>query len=403
MASALVRSLVGFAAVALIGGAFYVAFKENPVLVDLATATTAPMQVSIEEDGTTRIRNVYTISSPIAGHLDRIEHSVGDLVSAGEAITGIHPLEPPFIDTRTRTELLAAIDAAKANLALSEVELTRARTARDLAKASFDRATKLAATNIVSESTLERLAGEYKLAKDQVASAEAMIALRRAELASTRARLVQPGQAPAVPANGECCVNITSPIDGMILALHAKSEQAASVGQLIAEIGDPSDLEITVDILSADAVRVKPGSRALITDWGGEQTLEAVVERVEPSAFTKVSALGISEQRVNVIITLRDPPPADLGHGYRVIANLVIWSSEAVLQVPVSALYREDGGWAVFRMVDGVARVTPVTIGHMTDRNAEILTGLSDGDRIILYPGDTLEDGSLISDRQAAG
>ncbi|MEM5493825.1 HlyD family efflux transporter periplasmic adaptor subunit [Hoeflea sp. AS16] len=402
MASVFAKSLAGLAVAAAIGGALYVAFSEKPILVDLATVETGPLQVIVAEDGISRIRNVYAISSPIAGHLDRVEFSVGDPVAKGESITSIHPLDPPFLDTRTRNELMAAIDAARSNLAVAEVELTRARTARDLAVASQKRASKLAETNIVSQSELERLVGEVEFAEAQVRSAEAMIALRQAELASAQARLVQPGQTPAHPANGQCCVNIVSPIDGIILSLNAKSEQAASVGQLIAEVGDPSDLEITVDLLSADAVKVRPGSPVLITDWGGPDALEAEVERIEPSGFTKVSALGIAEQRVNAIIALKDPPPAELGHGFRVIANLIIWSSDAVMQVPVSSLYRDGGDWAVFRMEDGRARVTPVEIGHMTDRRAEIISGLNDGDQVLLYPGDALEDGSLITDRAAA-
>ncbi|MCO6409659.1 efflux RND transporter periplasmic adaptor subunit [Hoeflea alexandrii] len=402
MTSVVARSLAGLVVAAAIGGGLYIGFSEKPILVDLASVETGPMQVSVAEDGITRIRNVYAVSSPIAGHLDRVKYSVGDPVSAGESITSIHPLDPPFLDTRTRTELMAAIDAARSSIAVAEVELTRARTSRALAHASQERARKLAETNIVSESELERLVGEVELADAQVRSAEAMIALRRAELASAQARLAQPGQTPIAAGNDQCCVNIVSPIDGIILSLNAKSEQAASVGQLIAEIGDPSDLEITVDVLSADAVKIRPGSQALITDWGGPSTLEAEVERVEPSGFTKVSALGIAEQRVNAIIALKQQPPADLGHGFRVIANLIIWSSDAVMQVPVSSLYREGGDWAVFRMEDGRARVTPVEIGHMTDRRAEILSGLSDGDQVLLYPGDALEDGSLISDRSAA-
>lgn len=402
MASALVKSLTGLAAAALIGGAVYIAFKETPVLVDLATASSGPMLVSVEEDGITRIRNVYAVSSPIAGHIDRVGYSEGDAIGEGEAITRIHPLDPPFLDTRTRTELMAAIDAARSGVALAEVELTSARTGRDLAKASQDRAIELAKTNIVSESALERMVGELDLAEAKVAAAEALIALRRAELASAQARLAQPGQTSIGDANGQCCVDIVSPIDGIILSLNAKSEQAASIGQLIAEVGDPADLEIIVDVLSADAVKVKPGGQALITDWGGNEVLNATVERIEPSAFTKVSALGISEQRVNAVLTLSGPPPADLGHGFRVLANLVTWSSDAALQVPVSALYRDNGDWAVFRVEGDRARIAAVTIGHMTDRTAEIVDGLEEGDRIILYPGDTLEDGSLIGDRAAA-
>ena len=402
MASVLVKSLAGLAVAAAIGGALYIAFGEKPILVDLATVETGPLQVVVAEDGITRIRNVYAVSSPIAGHLDRVEYSVGDAVSAGESITSIHPLDPPFIDMRTRTELVAAVDAARSSVAVAEVELSRARTAQVLARASHDRAIKLAATNIVSQSQLEKIEGELDLAEAQVRSAEAMIALRQAELASAEARLSQPGQAPDDKASGECCVAITSPIDGIILSLNAKSEQAASIGQLIAKVGDPTDLEITVDVLSADAVKIRPGSQVLITDWGGPDALDAQVERVEPSGFTKVSALGISEQRVNAIIALKDPPPADLGHGFRVIANLIIWSSDAVMQVPVSALYRNGGNWAVFKMEDGRARVAAVEIGHMTDRRAEILSGLTDGDQVLLYPSDALEDGSLIADRTLA-
>lgn len=402
MATALSRTLSGLAVAVAVGGAIYVAFSEKPVMVDIARVATAPMQVTVKEDGITRIRNVYAISSPIAGHLDRVEFSVGDPIAAGESITSIHPLDPPFLDTRTRTELMAAIDAARSSVAVAEVELIRARTARDLARASEARARKLAETNIVSESELERQTGEVELAEAQVRSSEAMIALRRAELASAQARLTQPGQTPIAAANGECCIAITSPVDGIILSLNAKSEQAAAVGQLIAEVGDPSDLEITVDLLSADAVRIQPGSAALITGWGGADALSASVERIEPSAFTKVSALGIAEQRVNAILSLDAPPPTDLGHGFRVVANLITWSSEATLQLPLSALYREGGGWAAFRAEDGRAQVTPVEIGHMTDRYAEILSGLSEGDEVILYPGDALEDGSLIADRATA-
>ncbi|MEQ8481606.1 MAG: HlyD family efflux transporter periplasmic adaptor subunit [Hoeflea sp.] len=401
MANPLFKSFASLVAFAAIGGALYIAFKPTPVLVDLAEVRSGPMQVTVEEDGITRIRNVYAVSAPIAGHLDRVAFSVGDPVREGEAITRIHPLDPPFLDTRTRTELMAAIDAARSGVAMAEVELTRALTARDLAQASQNRARELARTNIVSKSALERMEGELELAEAQVASAEAMIALRRAELASAQARLAQPGQTPITAADGQCCVAIPSPIDGIILSLNARSEQAAAVGQLIAEVGDPADLEITVDVLSADAVRVRPGTRVQVTDWGGDEVLQAVVERIEPSAFTKVSALGISEQRVNAILTFNDQPPPELGHGFRVLASMVTWSSEDALQIPVSALYRADGGWAVFLIADGIARVAAVEIGHMTDRTAEILSGLNAGDRIVLYPGDTLEDGSPVKDRAA--
>lgn len=382
-----------------IAAAFYYAMKERPALVDVALAESGPMAVTIDAEGITRVRDVYVVSSPITGHLSRVTLEEGAPVASHTTIVAsIHPLDPPFIDTRTRSELLAAVEAAKSAIALAEVELQRAQTALKLAESAYDRADRLAKTNVVSVSALEKALSDVELQTAQVASAEATIRLRQAELESAKARLVQPSDVNVSPEGSDCCIDLTAPVDGIVLKVIARSEQAVSQGTPIAEIGNPADLEITVDLLSRDATRIQPGDRAVITEWGGEADLEATVRRIDPAGFTKISALGIEEQRVNAILDFTSAP-GSLGHGYRVLAKLVIWSADDVLQVPISALFRSGGTWSVFAVREGVAELTAVSIGQMNASHAQLLEGLEEGDTVILYPNDLIEDGSLVEER----
>jgi HlyD family secretion protein len=271
-------------------------------------------------------------------------------------------------------------------------------TALELAQSELRRTEKLAQSNFVSQSTLEKAQSDVDLQKAQVDSADATIRLREAELASAKARLTQPGDVNQSPTSSDCCINITAPVDGVVLKVIAKSAQAVVPGTKIAEIGNPRDLEILVDLLSSDAARISPGAKVRITDWGGDKELEAHVRKIEPAGFTKVSALGIEEQRVNAVLDL-DETPATLGDGYRVLAHLVVWSDKSVLQVPIGALFRSNGDWSVFKVTNGVARVQTVEIGHMNDHTGETLSGLKSGDQVILYPSDILEDGSPVEKR----
>ncbi|NRG17524.1 efflux RND transporter periplasmic adaptor subunit [Rhizobiales bacterium] len=393
-----------FTALALvIAGGFYVALKEKPILVDVARVTAGPMRVTIDEEGETRVRDVYTVSSPMDGHLERIELEEGDGVKANDTIiASIRPLDPPFIDERTRTELLAALEAARSAVKVAEVELTRAEVALSLAKSEYQRASKLANTNIISQSQLEKAYNAVQLQEAQVESAKANIRLRNAELDSARARITQTRELQAHHSGEDCCMDITAPVNGVVLDVIAESEQAVTSGTKLVDIGDPQDLEIAVDLLSSDAVKIKPGTKVAITEWGGDEDLQATVRRIDPAAFTKVSALGIEEQRVNVILDL-DEVPEGLGHGYRVFARLTIWSGENVLQVPIGAIFRANGNWSVFAVADGKADLRRIRLGHMNASNAEVLEGLSDGDSVILYPNDLLSDGSLVEDREAEG
>lgn len=392
---------ITFAAIVIaIVGAFAWALREQPVLVDVATVTEAPMQVTIREEGMTRVREIYTVSTPIAGHLSRTVLKEGDKVTAGESVVAaIHPLDPPLIDRRTEAELLAARDAARSAVGIAEVELQKAETAMRLADQELQRAIRLFEPGVIPESALERAQNQVELSKAAVDAAKATISIRKAELASAEARLIKPD--PSNPEEASCCINLYAPVDGVVLKVHAESEQAVSAGAPVAEIGDVSDLEVVVDLLSADAVRIAPGTRAIIRDWGGEDVLTAVVRQINPAAFTRVSALGIEEQRVNAVLDLESTDER-LGHGFRVIAELVAWECEKCLQVPISALFRARDRWTVFVVNDMRLRSVPVRIGRMNDEYAQILEGLAAGDRVVVHPSDEVEDGTLIEVRDRA-
>jgi len=380
--------------------AFYFALREKPAQVDSASVSAGPMKVTIDADGVTRVKDVYTISSPIAGHLDRSTLDQGQEVIAGETVVAsIHPLDPPFLDQRTRSELAAAIEAARSAVVVAEAELDRARTALSLSTSEYDRSSRLATSSLIAESAIDRAFSDMELKKTQVASARALVTLRKAELASAEARLIQPSEVILSPEEEDCCVHLTAPINGVVLKVIARSEQAVSVSSLIAEVGNPQELEIAVDLLSTDAARIRPGILAEIVEWGGEETLTATVRLVEPSAFTKVSSLGIEEQRVNVILDIDDPPSV-LGHNYRVVVRLAIWNGKDVLQVPIGSLFRTSGEWAVFVVQDSKARLKTIRIDHMNDQFAEVTQGLLAGETVILYPNDMLEDGSRVAFRK---
>lgn len=397
---ALIKWLGIIVAVGIVAAGLYIAFRQQPVLVDIATVKRGPMEVTIDQEGVTRVRDVYTVSAPIAGHLARSTLEEGDPVLARKTvIASIHPLDPPLIDRRTEAELQAAVEAARSGVAQAELEHQRAKSALELAKSDLARAQRLAQSSIISKRALEQAVTDVDLKQAEVKSTEARIRQRVAELESARARLMQPGDVNEPPDDPVCCIEVTSPIDGVVLDVKTKSAQAVSPGTPLADVGDPNAIEIVVDLLSADAVRVRPGLKATITDWGGDHDLDAIVRRVDPSAFTKVSALGIEEQRVNAVLDLVKPEPL-LGHEYRIFARLAVWQSDDALQVPIAALFRTNGDWGVFRIKEGRAELAAVSIGKLNDEVAQVLSGLSEGDSVILHPSDVLADGAPIEPRK---
>jgi len=391
----------GLSGLALVLGLTY-AFWPRPVPSDLGTVKIAPLIVTLDDEGETRVQDIYVVSAPLAGRMLRLAGHVGDRVVAGETVVAtIQPTEPTFRDARTHSELKAAVRAAEAARDLAEAELARITASRDYAASEYKRAVALAKRGTVSQSALDKAEMETRTQDAAMQTARAGLRVRVFELETARAALLDPGQRGTEPRTapdngGVCCFEVFAPVSGTILRLIQESEAVVLAGAPLVEIGDPTDLEIVVDLLSSDAVRVSAGNGVLIDNWGGGQILHGEISRVESFGYTKVSALGIEEQRVNVIIRLTDPPElwTRLGHGYRVETRIVLWRNEKVMQVPLNTLFRDRGGeWAVFRVVDGAAVLTTVQIGHMNTAVAEIVSGLNPDDTLVLHPSDRIANG----------
>jgi len=395
----------GLGAVLLAGVVW--AFRPQPVPVDFATVSRGPLVVTIDEEAETRVRDVFVLSSPVPGRARRIEADAGDRVVAGETVVAeIEPVDPSPLDVRSESEARAAMRAAEASLDLARAELARWQAEVHFARSELERQRGLRERGAASERDLSQAERTYRTARAAVETARAAIQARSFELDQARARLVSPTNpvAGATDPAACACVPLRAPVSGVVLRVHHESEGVVSAGQPLLEIGDPADLEIIVDLLSADAVRVEPGQRVVIDQWGGDGELSGVVRRVEPFGFTKVSALGIEEQRVNVLIDLSDPAErwSRLGHGYRVEVRIVLEEAEEVLRVPLSALFRQDDAWAVFVERDGRARVQPVERGLSNGLTVEIEEGLAAGDRVVRYPSARVSEGVLLTDRRDA-
>jgi HlyD family secretion protein len=394
----IVAILIGLGIVGLIAWALW----PQPVPVDLAVIKKGPLEVTVEDEGVTRIREVYTVSAPILGKMLRSPREVGDEVVANKTLVAeIAPTAPTFLDVRSQRVNEAAVQAAQAAVDLAQAQIKQAKSQLEFARNDMRRAEELAASKTISARALDKARLDVDSAEAAVASAVATLEVRRRELESARAHLIQPGQVNAGTSSASCCVEVRSPINGVVLKIVAESEQVVLPGAPLIEIGDPGDLEIAVDFLSRDAVRIKPGAPARIESWGGDKILDARVKRIEPSGFTKVSALGIEEQRVKVILDFIGPADAwrQLGHGYRIIARVVVWHSDDALQVPLGALFREGDNWAVFVVADGRAHRRLVTIGERNLHAARIIDGLKPGEQVILHPSDRVHDGVRVEPR----
>jgi HlyD family secretion protein len=392
------RILIWGALAALVAAGLAWAFRPQPVAVDLAEVDRGKLRVAVSEEGKAEVRDVYGVSAPIGGRLLRIQVEAGDPVVAGQTeLARIEPAAPAFLDVRTESEARAAVEAARAARDLAAAELERAQAELAFAASELDRVRKLFGRGTVSQRQLDEAQRAQRVASAQVSTAQAELDVRAHELEVARARVLSRPELDEMSEACEC-VTLRAPVDGRILRVLQESETVVNAGTLLLEIGDPQDIEIVVDLLSEDAVRVHPGQRAVIDGWGGPP-LEAVVRRVEPYGYTKVSALGIEEQRVDVRLDLADPgAAAGLGHGYRVDVSIIFHDAE-VLQVPLGALFRDDGDWFVFVAQDGRAVARAVEVGVRNDHAAEVLSGLEAGERVVLYPSDRVADGQRIADR----
>jgi HlyD family secretion protein len=382
--------------VGAIGIAFYISFAPRPTVVDSATVTRGPLQVSIVEEGKTRVVDRYIVSAPTAGYARRLQFKVGDQVSAGQVLLRLDPLASNVLDPRSRAEAQARARAAEAAIqpALDDVQAARADVR--YWEAELPRIQDGVDAGVTAARELDQAESSQRTAKARLDAAESRVAVARADLETARAALSHSAAEDATP-RGES-VAVRTPTAGRILKIYNESEGVVNASQPLVEIGNTQGLEVEVEVLSSDAVQIQPGMKVLLERWGGDAPLDAVVRRIEPVAFTKISALGVEEQRVLVIVDITAPRELwqSLGDQYRVEARFIVWEEPDVLQAPSSALYRHEGGWAAFRAEDGVAHVQPVEIGQRGGFSVQILSGLNEGDKIINHPSDTIVEGGLV-------
>jgi HlyD family secretion protein len=386
----------------VIVAAIVYAFLPKPMAVDLATVRRGPLMLTVDEDGRTRIKDRYVVSAPLAGRLRRIELRAGDPVEAGRTLIAvIDPADPALLDTRARAEAEARVSAAEATKEQAVRRLEVARSNSDFAAVELKRARQLAASGVLARRDLDDAESKQRSAVGEQKAAESAVQVATFELDQAKAALseTEAGSTRPLDASG---FEIRSPIDGRVLRVTQESTTVVSAGTSLVEVGDPHALEVEVDLLSADAVKISAGAKAILDHWGGPGPLTGRVRRIEPAAFTKVSALGVEEQRVWVIIEFVDPPEKRraLGDGFRVEARVVVWEADNVLKVPSGALFRHGGQWAVFLGDDDRARLRTITLGHDNGLEAEVLTGLEPNQQVIVHPGDVIADGVAVEARK---
>ncbi|MCY3772173.1 MAG: efflux RND transporter periplasmic adaptor subunit [Gemmatimonadetes bacterium] len=368
------------------------AFMPSPVLVDTATAEVGPMRVTISEEGRTRVRQRYLITAPASGRLARPDLREGDQIGKGDELARITPSP---LGSRESAEARARIETAEALVREAEANVARARVEQEEAARGRERAEKLAASGSISRERLERAVHAATVAERSLESSlfrhRAAVSEHEVAQAALLALREERGDAKAI-------LSVVAPVDGRVLRRFEESERVVAAGTPLLEVGDPGDMEVMIDVLSTDAVRVGVGQTVWIEEWGGPDPLSGKVSRVEPAAFTRVSALGVDEQRVNVIVDL-DETPAELGDGYRVTGRIIVWEKGDVLKVPSSALFRIGESWGVFAVEDGVAKSREISVGQRNGIEAEILEGIAAGDHVILHPNPRIADGVGVETR----
>jgi len=394
------RILIGLI-LAVLAVAIFFALRSPPIDVDVAAVTRGPMLVTIKDEGETRVRDMFVISAPINGRLMRIDLDAGDPVVAGKTVVArIMPAQPDFLNSRSEAETRAQIRSLEAAVQSSAARIAQAEADRKLAANDFERVDALYGRGFATKAAQDAARAARDSSAARLTEAREAAEAARFDLRAARARMIAPTSSTSK--NGSEILSVYSPESGSVLRLTHESEAPISAGTPVIEIGNPADIEIVTDLLSSDAVKIKPGSRVLIENWGGDKPLTGKVQRIEPFGFTKISALGVEEQRVNVIIDFTDPLAARqrLGHGYRVIVKVVEWEGKNVLQAPISALFRDKGQWSVFVMRDGKAELVPVQIGRMNGEHVQILAGLKADDQVILHPSEKIDDGTRIRLRE---
>lgn len=405
MSQTMTRLFVWGALAAMLVVAIVIVARPQPILVDTAEATRGQLRVTVDEDGVTRIRERYVVSSPLTGRLERVPLEVGDSLKAGQTVLArMQPTDPKLLDPRAVAQAEARVNAAERRLQAAAAELKKVEAQLQFAEIEMGRQRKLAGQNATSPSEFQTAELLFNSRTEETRAKGFAVDIAQYELELEQAALLLTDPDAGVNADGGYELTIKSPIDGRVLRLSQKSSAVLSAGQSIMELGDPSDLEVVTDVLSFDAVKVRAGATVDLVNWGQPSTLHGVVRVVEPSGFTKLSALGVEEQRVNVIIDLVDAAGdrSELGDGFRVESQIVVWQEDDVLQIPTSAMFRINGQWHVFVANNQTATLTAVKAGQTNGRQCQITEGLSQGDSVIVHPSDQLHDGSAIANRSGS-
>ena len=377
------------------------AFIPAPVAVELVPVQRSGMSISVDEDGHTRVKERYVVSAPLAGRLARITLDPGSQVVAGETVlASIEPSDPALLDPRTLAQSQARVSAARAALSQAETTLGRAAAANELAASNLKRQQEAYRNNALAASLLDEAVANAAMRAAEHRGAGFALEIARFELEQAEAALLRstPDQPP-----GEWRFDIPAPVSGTVLRVLQESAAVVTPGTPLIEVGDPSDLEAVIDVLSTQAVAIRPGARVVFERWGGGRDLLGVVRLVEPSAFTKISALGVEEQRVFVIIDFTSPPEerTTLGDGFRVEARIVVWEEDGVLTVPTSALFRAADDWCVYVVEGGRATRRNISIGRRNALQAQVLEGLREGEQAIAYPSDRVREGARVKGPKA--
>ena len=382
--------------VAIIIAATIYGFLPKKIPVDLYEVSRGPLRVTIEEEGRTRLKDRFIVSAPVSGYMLRNNVKVGDRIRRGQVLVLLQPLPSQPLDKRSREEAEAAVSAAEAGLKASREREKAAQADREYLEKQLSRIRNLYSKKYVAKDQFDQADSNAQKARAVVLSATAAVDVARFEL--ERAKAVLRSVSLGAEKGQLEVTKVPAPIDGTVLKIYRESEGPVQTGEPLVEAGDLHGLEVRVEVLSSDAVKINRGTRVLFERWGGEKTLEGVVRRVEPAGFTKISSLGVEEQRTLVIVDIVSPPAIwnSLGDGFRLEANFIIWEKKDILQVPAGALFRSGEDWAVFVAENGRARLRTVKTGQRNGLVAEIVSGLREHEMVIIHPDDAIKDGVLI-------
>lgn len=385
--------------IALVVLALFYGLKPQPTLVELATITQGPFSVTINEEGITRVKDRYVISAPVSGYVRRIDLEIGDKIIKQQILTYLEPLRSNVLDPRNRAEAEARVAAANSALLVAQQQAEAAKVDADFAEEEFERKLKLKSKGFISEEEIKAAETEKRRANAVLRSAKFSVDVAKYDLQAANT-LLQYSAAQKTEGVLREYVAIESPVNGSVLAIHRKSEGVVNAGTPLLELGDSAALEIAVDVLSFDAVNITSGMQVAFNRWGGD-SIQGIVRVVEPVGFTKISALGVEEQRVWVIVDLMSPRESwqRLGDGYRVEATFLVWQADNVVQAPNASLFRVNNQWHVFVVENDQAQIRAVDIGRRNGLNAQVVSGLKPGEQVVVHPDSQLEDGASVSIR----